>query len=306
MAAISLRTIDGPEFKAGVHLNMLYISFQDEQLETLSDGTTIPSEYTMIDIYLEEYSLNEYGLPDLTTMIGSERFTIQRSNLWQLKDEGLPEYSIRIQMNTSYYKVRMRLGETIDIESPGSTIFSEESIFMVSNSTNWIYSEAFQDLITDSINDIFNVKKALYIFGNLLPIGGTSKDIQILNPSEAFCQEFTFEDFYEKDIYSAAFDSDNLSWWEIEVQSDSYSKSTISKDTKKLITTLINIPGVQTIIKTKQQQLTADEIYSLYGFQIADPNLFVPLSFTIGTKLYNIIFIGDFNFIDKILQDQEG
>jgi len=303
MAAISLREIDGPIFKANLHLDMLYISFQDQQLETLADGTTIESNYTMIDIYLEKFNLNDFGLPDLSNSIGFERFTIQRSNLWQLKETGLPEYSIRIKMDKNYYKVRMRLGEVLDENSPGSTIYSQESTFVVSNGTNWIYPESFQDLITDSINTTFENKRALYIFGNVLPIGGTSKDIQILNPNTAFCQEFSFDDFYEKDIYSAAFDSINISWWEIDVVGSEYNKMTINKDSKKLLSTLINIPGVRTIIKSKQQLLTAQEINSLYGLQAQDANLYIPFSFTIGTKLYNLIFIGDFNFIDKILQE---
>lgn len=301
MAAISVLKTDGPLVITDIHLDHIYISINDEQVTQLANGTYSEVNFDSIELIIEEYPLGTTGIPDMGALIKSTMYNLDRYKLTPLKYEGEPTYTSRYKVNNSFYVMTYRLITELEGPEPDNLLYSDTTIVQVNNFTNWIYPELFQDLVKDEVQERLTQRNNMTLFGNLLPIGGSTNDIQILRPQESYCQEFAFDDFYVGGIFSARFDSDSISWWEIEVQEGTYNKQVIHPEVKQFLIALLSVPGIKEIIEDRRVLFTSEQILSIYGITQADVNLYIPLSFKINGEPYTIFLVGDFSFIDTMM-----
>lgn len=300
MAAISVIKTDGPLVMVDIHLDHIYVNIPDTQVTILANGKLSQVDYDNISLVIEEYPLDSTGVPDTETLLKTSTYIIDKYKLIPLKYEGEPQYTSRYKINNSYYKLTFSLITELEGESPNNLLYSDTSITTVNNFTNWIYPELFLSLIKDEVQSRFDIRNNMTIFGNLLPIGGMTNDIQVLRIQDIYCQEFSFDDFYARGIFSAAFDSDGISWWEIKVQDSSYNKQIIHPEVKQFLIGLLNVPGIREIIEARRVVFTAEQVLSVYGIILTDENLYIPLSFKINDNPYTIFLVGDFSFIDTM------
>lgn len=300
MAAINIIKTDGPKVYMDLHLDTAYAIIRDTQMHILPDGSSTIVDFDSIDVIIEEYPLGPTGIPDMTTLIDIKRYNHNRFDLIPFKNISEPEYTSRYPLNKSFYKMTFRMKSFLDGPEPGNITHSKDTVITVNNFTNWVYSENFQDTMSGETYLRFKERNYMTIFGNLVPIGGATNDIQILDMSTVYCQEFTFDDFNSGELFSASFGSEGTSWWEIEVSNNQYNKHLINKDVKNFLSALFSTPGLQELITTKQTAFTANQISEVYGVTQPTENLYIPISFKINNEPYTIFLVGDFSFMDKI------
>lgn len=304
MAVVNIVKNTGPQVYVDTHLDYAYIILRENQVKIRTDGSIANNPYDAFEITVEEFAVNDRGIADKTTSLSINKYVVPKAEILPRKEEGTPEYSVKIPINNSYYELYFRTVEYMKDapeESTASAIYSDDTILTINNFLTWIYPELLLPTLNQDVRDHFDSRNDLVIYGNLLPIGSKTGDILILNPSTAYVQQFKFSDFYDKTFYSPSWASIANSWWSLEINSNTFKKNPISQKVKDFLIALVSIPGLKEIIETKEQALTGTQLQIIYGTTVGDAsNLYLPVCFKIDSKIYTVFFIGDFKFTEEM------
>jgi len=292
----------GMNLEYSIHLNNIYFNLLQAQ----------PVDFTGFEITVTSNKLDQTGLPT-SEIISSEVRYIDKLDLREPIDlNKYKKWNLKIEIPYEYIKVFIRLYKLVDGESSESPKknFYDAFSFSFNNKIKEIDSGFIKELLVTEVQEIFRIPK--YIWCGVPPIGGTDNDMLILQPKSTMIQHFKFSDFYEKDLYNASFISTNLSWWNIKIiKTDTeldFSKSPVLKNFKTLISTIVNLPGIDAILNDTDifdenaldllnQENIPDKFIKFFKFSsindatVSDPN---------ERKYFFLTFIGDLNLLKEI------
>ena len=285
-----------------IHLDHIYFNLKQDQ----------PVDFTGFEITITSNKLDQKGSPT-NEIISSEVRYIDKNDLREPVDlNKYSKWNLKINIPYEFIRTHIRLYKLVEgesSESPKKKFFDAFS-FSFNNKIKEIDSGFVKELLVTELREIFKVPK--YIWCGVPPIGGTDNDMLILQPKTTLIQHFKFSDFYEKDLYNASFISINLSWWNIKIiRTDigpDFSKTPVLNNFKKLVSTIVNLPGVVDLLKDTDvfdenaldllnQENIPDKFIKFFKFSsvnndsISDPN---------KRKYFYLTFIGDLNLLKEI------